>query len=448
MAASMPNVPGTGSKIPFNSYMAGITESYPNVSRQRIVETSINSKEKIDFMPTNIGLNKVLTDRYIEFRINGVTGCFLDMTSLVLEMMMKVKRGDNDLPDADHIALVNGLSNTMFKSATVFLNDKMVESTPIYNYVSYVKMLKTFKHNNVVNLGKCGFFNDDNKENVIKDVFTDASFANETLEGKLSPTIKRNGVHICFPLLLDLASIDMYLLDSVNVRIRLEMANNNWIMNTHTNGDANSFSIESVKLWVDRVTPHHNAMLALNKSLMISPVQYVFNKTLYKTYVIGTNQDSIMIDQPFGSCIPEKLTMMMVDMRNFSGNFDRNPLYFSNCDLTNIHISINGSTIYNIYSSFPSNITRLYYESQKSLGNDHENIISFDSFKNGRTVMTFNFMSEDMEDAIPVEVSASMRINLKFGTRMQNPTVIILLAETVGVLNIDHNRIVLCDVRG
>lgn len=67
MAASMPNVPGTGSKIPFNSYMAGITESYPNVSRQRIVETSINSKEKIDFMPTNIGLNKVLTDRYIEF---------------------------------------------------------------------------------------------------------------------------------------------------------------------------------------------------------------------------------------------------------------------------------------------------------------------------------------------------------------------------------------------
>ena len=58
MAAIMPNTPGTGNNIPISSYVAGITESYPNVNRQRMVESSISSKETIDFLPTNIGINQ------------------------------------------------------------------------------------------------------------------------------------------------------------------------------------------------------------------------------------------------------------------------------------------------------------------------------------------------------------------------------------------------------
>ena len=57
MAAIMPNTPGTGNNIPISNYFAGITESYLNVNRQRTVESSINSKETIDFLPTDIGIN-------------------------------------------------------------------------------------------------------------------------------------------------------------------------------------------------------------------------------------------------------------------------------------------------------------------------------------------------------------------------------------------------------
>ena len=48
------------------------------------------------------------------------------------------------------------------------------------------------------------------------------------------PKIKGNGVHLCFPLLLDISSIDMYLLDDVDVRIRLELANQDWIIKSST----------------------------------------------------------------------------------------------------------------------------------------------------------------------------------------------------------------------
>ena len=39
MAAIMPNTPGTGNNIPISNYIAGITESYPNVNKQRVVES-------------------------------------------------------------------------------------------------------------------------------------------------------------------------------------------------------------------------------------------------------------------------------------------------------------------------------------------------------------------------------------------------------------------------
>ena len=89
MAAILPNTPGTGNNIPISTYVAGITESYPNVNRQRVVESSINSKETIDFLPVNMGGNPSLSDKYLEFRINGIVGSFLDLSSIFMELHLK-----------------------------------------------------------------------------------------------------------------------------------------------------------------------------------------------------------------------------------------------------------------------------------------------------------------------------------------------------------------------
>ena len=86
MAAIMPNIPGTGNNIPISNYVAGITELYPNVNRQRTVESSINSKETIDFLPTNIGVNQSISHKYLEYRINGTVGSFLDLSSNIMEL--------------------------------------------------------------------------------------------------------------------------------------------------------------------------------------------------------------------------------------------------------------------------------------------------------------------------------------------------------------------------
>ena len=190
-------------------------------------------------------------------------------------------------------------------------------------------------------------------------------------------------------------------------------------------------------------------MLALNQAMATKPLEYVFDKTLFKTFVIGTGENGIMIDQPFGNCIPEKLTMVMVDMKSMAGDTTLNPLHFKHCNLINVHLTINGSSIYNITTDFDSgNYSHLFYETQKSIGIETDNMITHESFGEGRAVFCFNFVNEVTEDSLPVERSANLRLSLTLDDDLAEPHVVILLADTKGIISIDNQRTVTCDVRG
>ena len=450
MAGVFPNIPGSGDNIPVSSYTVGITESYPNVNRQWIVESSINSKERIDFLPVNTGINHKVTDKYLEFRIPGTVGAFVDLASLLIEMNLNISMSDgSDLPDDLNIGIVNGISNTLFKSISVFINDKMVESNPLFNYTSYLKMLTNVNRDNVNSFGKCGFFHDDANNGAVTQTYVATTFTTVTnIEHKLLSSLKGSGVDVCFPLLFDSSTLDMYLLDGVDLRIRLEMANNNWIFNSNADISQTVLNINTAKIWLDKVIPHYNAMTALNEALSLKPTEYVFQKTLHKTYVVGSNENSIMIDQPFGMVIPERMHLIIVNMNAFSGRSNLNGLYFKHANLDNLHLTVNGNTLYNINSNFPNSFSQSYYETLKTIGLNVDHMITYDTFKAGRSVFSFNFVHESVEETLPVESSANLRINLKFKENLTDPHTIILLAETTGLLSIDQHRIVTCDVRG
>ena len=70
--------------------------------------------------------------------------------------------------------------------------------------------------------------------------------------------------------------MDMYLLDGVDVRIRLELANQDWIIKSPKQNPQFGINISKAKLWVDRVTPHHNAMIALNHAMNTKPIESIY----------------------------------------------------------------------------------------------------------------------------------------------------------------------------
>ena len=311
-------------------------------------------------------------------------------------------------------------------------------------------MLKTINPDNINTLAKCGFFHNDANAGDVTKNYVAATFTTATnIEHVLKPQIKSHGADICFPLLLDSSTLEMYLLDRVDLRIRLEMANKEWLLNSDGDLAGVFINVSKAKLWVDRVIPHYNAMTALNHALATKPIEYVFQKTLHKTYVIGAGENSIMIDQPFGMVIPERMILLIVDMNSFSGSTSQNGLYFEHCNISNLHMTVNGNTLYNINTNFPENsYSQSYYETIKSLGLDNDHMITFDAYKAGRSIFGFNFINEPAGETLPIETTARLRLNLKLSQNLASPHVIILLAETTGLLTIDNQRMVTCDVRG
>lgn len=81
--------------------------------------------------------------------------------------------------------------------------------------------------------------------------------------------------------------------------------------NRYTYGNANdvNMSILSAELLIDKIVPFPNAMLAFYEYLKVNSIEYLFNNTISKTYVIRAGENSKSIDNPFGNCIPNKLTM-------------------------------------------------------------------------------------------------------------------------------------------
>lgn len=445
------DVDGGGITVSLPEYTVAVSESFPRVSRPRSVEGSIIARNKLDVLPINLDGNKDgINDTYLEFRIPGTSGQFLDLSTLSLELRVSISKSDGSkLTDTDHVKFTNGLNNTMFKSITCYLNEQLVESSALFNYHSFIKMITSLPQDKINSLGHAGFFYQEGEGGKgIVDKYTSESFTGATTSEKgVMTACKEKGLTMMGPLYCDLASLDSYLLDNINIRIRLELANKAWIINTDQDGDAFRFKLESARMWVDRVIPQTAAMQSLNESLMTRSLNYTFTRSLYKTYVLPANQTTLIAELPFSQIIPQNLMMAFVSMSNMQGRYDTNPLYFHHANLSHVHITINGSTVYNIRSDFPHHTAGLYYATLEALGLETRNSLTYETFKQGRTICSFRFVSEDIADGVPLDRSGNLRINLSFSEAQNSNLVIIFFAETLGVINIDSHRHVKCIVR-
>ena len=90
-----------------------------------------------------------------------------------------------------------------------------------------------------------------------------AHFDNANAQHKANmKRVKTHGMQLCTPLLLDISSLDSYLLDGISVRLRMELSSNAWLLNSPSNGDKLRLHIDSAKLLYTRLFPYPNALHA------------------------------------------------------------------------------------------------------------------------------------------------------------------------------------------
>ena len=90
----MSGASGIGVKSPISNYSAAISEMFPRPNKTRMIESSIASKQDVDILPINAGFDNKITDKYVEFRVPKAHGSFIDLSSLSLEVKLRVTRSD------------------------------------------------------------------------------------------------------------------------------------------------------------------------------------------------------------------------------------------------------------------------------------------------------------------------------------------------------------------
>ena len=445
MSAAAPTVP-----IP--EYAPSIVSEFPRIFRQRLVESSIASKTLVDVLPVNLNNNARLQDRYLEFRLPGVKGSFIDLSKLILELKLGLTQADGQtkLEDSVNVSFTNGIANTIFKSIQVYIGDQMVETNPYFNYWSFIKMITSLSPTKLKTLGAVGnLFQDLNTGGGLVETYDAAYFNNLDSESKKRlKSLKEHGLHLTFPIMADIASSDQYLCDDIPVRIRLELSSEAWYVNTDGDGAGIRSHIDFAKLWVTRLQPYPSALLSLNNQLAAGhDTKTLFNKTLFKSIVLGKQQTSIVSDLPWGNVVPERLYAVMVEMNAFSGSYNKNGLYFSHSNLSEITVSLNGVSVYKNSVSFPHVCSQAYFNAIDSLGLENDTLLDFNSFKQGRTIFVYSLLPEDLQGAVPLEQSGNLRVSIQLAQGLDENIVILMFGDTKGVISVNADRNVVCDSR-
>ena len=99
-------------------------------------------------------------------------------------------------------------------------------------------------------VGRNAFYKDLNT--TIDSTITDATFANLNSEEKSIFDDSKKVIHFTSPLSLDIGNSEFYLLNGVEVRIRIELSSPQLIINS-SESEKHNYKILSAKLWAQKL---------------------------------------------------------------------------------------------------------------------------------------------------------------------------------------------------
>ena len=430
--------------IPLSRSILGCSDGFPRPNRDFLVESSIEDREVQDILPFNSTTDGRLTDIFTEFIIHP-TSSFIDLNNIVLEISGEVlKEDDSQWLDDDKFDICNNALHSLIKSVQVSLNGCVVESNPYYSISAMVKSLTSFRPSDLKSYGYlCGLRHaSDGTKN-----YTDSYFNGLNEDGKRRISdLKSHGFNYKGKLHLDISSISQYLLNGVEMKIKLEFNPDPLIINAPTLKP--KIRINGARLHVTTLKPRSNAAAALDTRLESIPMTYNFQKLLHKTYIIPTNSTMFSCESPFMSQVPQSLYLAMVDMNAFAGSdYSKNGYYFDHFNLKELQVTVNNKVRYSSSSQFPHGASGLIYDSLSALGPPSNHLIDCETFIKGCSIISMSFLPEFIDDHFPNQ-SGNLRVTLSLQQPVNHNILLFMFGLTEGLIQVDSSRKVSLAVLG
>ena len=287
-------------------------------------------------------------------------------------------------------------------------------------------------------IGRNAYYKD--LDTPIDQTITDSTFANMNSSEKSIYDDSKKIIHFVSPLNIDIGNSDFYLLNGVEVRIRIELSPPELIINSSANTKFN-YKILSAKLWVQKIVPHNSALTSLNKALINNhdKIEYIFERPVTKNYVFPKGQSILSLDNVFTGIVPQKIHMFFISQTAINGSYTRNAAYLSNCNINSVRLEVNGNTLSSLNTSFPDEVANLFHH---TISNSKENcnLLTLPLFRNGRTLFTYDLRSSECNDVLQVERSGNVRISVQTSKSLLENMIVFVVGITNGLIEIDGSR--------
>ena len=277
-------------------------------SEEQFKEGLVSELALFDLPPTQTGvsdtyyeeirpLSRVTDDGPLEFRISGQNSMdYIDLRNSQIYVKLKVVKSDGGALTTEKVGPANLFLQSLFSSTEVTLQNK---ASITCNYNAYRAYIQTLLHNGQdalsSQLQSQGWHMDDADSPGV----TDPTGTNNGLFIRAQWIKQSKTLDLQGPLFHDLLSIDRYLINQVDVKVKLYRNSINFSLMAADNATDFKIDIQDVYLLIKKVRVNPAVIYAHSKILEKQNALYPYTKVECRTTSIATGSTSFNWDNMF-----------------------------------------------------------------------------------------------------------------------------------------------------
>ena len=425
--------------LPTDQYDVILDPELPVVRKKAVLDVSMEDTLDLITYPEPGDLQKLAPTTFV---INSKPGYVVDLSSLEIDLKLQIYNARNLVDSrADFVGyLCNNLSNSIFKSIKVSLNDVIIESNYHGSQLSRLNHLLTTCDEVSRSVGKpFGVFqikHDLSTLNVTDDRIKEAK-RSERLD-----LFKQDTIHVRGPLNLGILALEKYIPDGVKVSVVVEFQNPEFIINSKVATNAEDkiykYRIQQIKLRSTLYKPADYINLSIQKELTNSYFEYLMPKKLVSTHIVSGGVNEVGINRPYQQLVPNYIYCWFTDLQADNGAYDLDPFFWDDLGLDSYTVMLDGREI------FSEIVNGNYVDSYLACSRAHaggDQMIPYAKFSKGCFLLIFDMSkSTGSHNTIKVERSGNLRFHFKFKNNLLRPARIYLVGDTDVTFQIDSDR--------
>lgn len=415
-------------------------------------QTSIEASQWVHYKP----VSSLTDDGPLEFVVPGHGEEYIDLAHTMIVLNVKITA--SAAAAQDRVAPVNNFLHSLFNQVDVYFNQKLVAPpNNAYPYRAYIETL--------LNYGPAA-----KKSHLTTALwYADTPGAFDRLPGSTSQPVNEgqearrffvsdgNAIDMIGHLHCDVFNQDKFLLNGVELRVRLVRAKDAFCMMVNPTSPAASYRVHitDASLLIRRAKIAPGVLIAHAKTLAKTTAKYPITRVEVKSFtmhsgIIGDTLDNVILGQ-----LPKRIILGFVLNKAFNGDVSANPFNFHHHSINHLSLYVDGRQIPSkpLQPKFNGSVNTVesYHTLFSGTGIHFQNEgidISRSDYAAGYCLFAFDLTPDLAANCFThwnLVRHGSVRVEVRFDTPLVSTINCIVYAEYDNIIEIDSNRQVITD---